>query len=65
MGTCERRGDSREHICLRSLRSNEVFWDELEVRMRTDTSGPRNIYLVRELEDDFLDRIVNMLDSWK
>ena len=52
--------------CLPYDRENADFWEMLEDRMKSDTSPPANVYLVREVpESEILDTIVELLDNWR
>ena len=52
--------------CVPYDRVNEAFWAELESRVRTDTSAPSNVHLVRDtLESGSLDGILRLLDDWR
>ena len=47
-------------------RVNVTFWEELENRMRYDTSKPSNVYFVRDVpESEILDSVVELLDNWR
>ena len=52
-------------ICKPVDRQNVEFWQSLERRMKTDTSPPQNIRIVREFPPDFLEPVENLLNEWR
>lgn len=52
-------------ICKPIDRQNVDFWQSLERRMKTDTSPPQNIRIVRELPPDFLEPVEKLLNEWR
>ena len=52
-------------ICKPIDRQNVEFWQSLERRMKTDTSPPQNIRIVREFPPDFLEPVENLLNEWR
>ena len=52
--------------CVPYDRVNEEFWVEIESRLRTDTSAPSNVHLIRDaLDPGSLDGILRLLDDWR
>lgn len=52
-------------ICKPIDRQNVDFWQSLERRMKTDTSPPQNIRVVREFPPDFLEPVEKLLNEWR
>lgn len=52
-------------ICKPVDRQNVEFWQSLERRMKTDTSPPQNIRIVREFPPDFLEPVEKLLNEWR
>ena len=52
-------------ICKPIDRQNVEFWQSLERRMKTDTSPPQNIRIVREFPPDFLEPVEKLLNEWR
>lgn len=52
-------------ICEPIDRQNVEFWQSLERRMKTDTSPPQNIRVVREFPPDFLEPVEKILNEWR
>ena len=52
--------------CVPTDRVNIKFWQELERRMRYNTSKPPNVHLVRDLPVTYLtEQVENLLDNWR
>lgn len=52
-------------ICKPIDRQNVDFWQSLERRMKTNTSPPQNIRVVKEFPPDFLESVENLLNEWR
>lgn len=52
-------------ICKPIDRQNVDFWQSLERRMKTDTSPPQNIRVMKEFPPDFLEPVENLLNEWR
>ena len=55
----------RHVICTPTNRVNPQFWDNLEYRMKFDTTAPESIYLVRKTPSDFQRTVENFLNDWR
>lgn len=53
--------------CVPYDRANVAFWENLEYRMRYDTSKPPNVYLTRHASDyeTAMDHIIALLRHWR
>ncbi len=52
--------------CVPYDRENTVFWEKLEDRMKSDTSPPPHVYLVRDVEETkLIEAISELLDNWR
>ena len=52
--------------CIPYDRANTFFWEELEHRVKFDTSAPSNVYFVRNIPDsEIADTVEELLDKWR
>ena len=52
--------------CIPYDRANTFFWEELEHRVKFDTSAPPNVYFVRKIRaSEIIDTVEELLDKWR